>query len=69
MSDDQQHNLELRIVRLETIIGDADAGMVADIHGIKAQIDNLRAFQWKLFGAFSVIPVVAQLIIQVMFKR
>lgn len=69
MGDDQQHNLELRIVRLETIIGDADAGMVADIHGIKSTLENLKQFQWKLFGALSVIIVVAQLIIQLMFKR
>lgn len=69
MADDYQHNLELRIVRLETIIGDADAGVVADIHGIKSQIDNLRAFQWKLFGAGGAILVVANILVEIAFKR
>ena len=56
------NNLEVRIVRLETIIGDKDAGMVSDIHGIKSTLEGLKQFQWKLFGGLGVLVVLAQLI-------
>lgn len=62
MTEDPHHNLEVRIVRLETIIGDKDAGMVSDIHGIKATLEGLKQFQWKLFGGLGVLVVLAQLI-------
>jgi len=60
MPEETQHNLEVRIVRLETIIGDKDAGMVSDIHGIKATLEGLKQFQWKLFGGLGVLVVLAQ---------
>ncbi len=62
MPEENLHNLEVRIVRLETIIGDKDAGMVSDIHGIKATLEGLKQFQWKLFGGLGVLVVLAQLI-------
>lgn len=62
MPEETQHNLEVRIVRLETIIGDKDAGMVSDIHGIKATLEGLKQFQWKLFGGLGVLVVLAQLL-------
>jgi hypothetical protein len=49
-------------VRLETIIGDRDAGIVSDIHGIKATLEGLKQFQWKLFGGLGVLVVLAQLL-------
>ena len=49
-------------MRLETIIGDKDAGMVSDIHGIKSTLEGLKQFQWKLFGGLGVLVVLAQLI-------
>lgn len=62
MPEENLHNLEVRIVRLETIIGDKDAGMVSDIHGIKATLEGLKQFQWKLFGGLGVLVVLAQLL-------
>ncbi len=56
------NNHEVRIVRLETIIGDKDAGMVSDIHGIKATLEGLTQLQWKLFGGLGVLVVLAQLL-------
>jgi|GEM_PF-820867 hypothetical protein len=53
-------NLEIRIVKIETIIGDRDAGIVSDIHGIKATLEGLKQFQWKLFGGLGVLVVLAQ---------
>jgi len=56
------NNLEIRIVRLETIIGDKDAGMVSDIHGIKSTLEGLKQFQYKLFGGLGVLVVLAQIL-------
>jgi hypothetical protein len=55
-------------VRLETIIGDKDAGMVSDIHGIKSTLEGLKQFQWKLFGGLGVLVVLVQLISRMTLK-
>lgn len=68
MQEESLHNLELRVVRLETIIGDKDAGMVSDIHGIKSTLENLKQFQWKLFGGLAVVIFVAQALFKISFK-
>jgi hypothetical protein len=62
------HELEVRIVRLETTIGDKDSGLVADIHGIKACVEGLKQFQWKLFGGLAVIVVIAQTFVRLILK-
>ena len=61
MSDDQQHQIELRLVRLETIIGDKDSGIVSDIHSIKQGMDAMKVVLYKLFGGFSVLIVALQI--------
>ena len=62
MGDDQQHQIELRLVRLETIIGDKDSGIVSDIHSIKQSMDSMKVVLYKLFGGFSVLIVAIQII-------
>lgn len=64
MADD----FEIRLVRLETIIGDKDSGLVSDIHGIKSTLENLKQFQWKLFGGLAVVIFVAQALFRISFK-
>lgn len=68
MSDDQQHQIELRLVRLETIIGDKDSGIVSDIHSIKQSMDSMKVVLYKLFGAFSVLLVVVELVLKFAIK-
>jgi len=68
MSDDQQHQIELRLVRLETIIGDKDSGIVSDIHSIKQGMDSMKAVLYKLFGAFGVLLVVVELVLKFAIK-
>jgi hypothetical protein len=62
------HELEVRIVRLETTIGDKDSGLVSDIHGIKACVEGLKQFQFKLFGGLAVIIVIAQMFVRIILK-
>ena len=68
MPEETQHNLEVRIVRLETIIGDKDAGMVSDIHGIKQTLEELKRFQYRLFGAMTVIIAIIQAVFRFSLK-
>jgi hypothetical protein len=68
MPEENQHSLEVRIVRLETIIGDRDSGLVAEVHGIKQQIDELKRFQYRLFGAMTVIVAIIQGIFRLTLK-
>jgi hypothetical protein len=55
-------------VRLETTIGDKDSGLVSDIHGIKACVEGLKQFQFKLFGGLAVIIVIAQMFVRIVLK-
>ena len=55
-------------MRLETIIGDRDSGLVAEVHGIKQQIDELKRFQYRLFGAMTVIVAIIQGIFRLTLK-
>jgi len=68
MIDENQLNFEVRLVRLETIIGDKDSGLVSDIHGIKATLENLKQFQWKLFGGLAVVIFLVQILFKISFK-
>ena len=52
--------LEIRMVRLETIVGDKDGGLVADIHKIKSDIEDLKKFRWQLFGSITFMMFVMQ---------
>jgi hypothetical protein len=52
--------LEIKMVRLETIVGDKDSGLVADIHKIKTDIEDLKKFRWQLFGSITFMMFVMQ---------
>lgn len=62
------NDIEIRLVRLETIIGDKDSGLVSDIHGIKSSLESLKQFQWKLFGGISVVMFFVQALFKLSFK-
>ena len=68
MTEETQHNLEVRIVRLETIIGDRDSGLVSDVHGIKQTLEDLKRFQYRLFGAMTVSVAIIQAIFRMTLK-
>jgi len=61
-------DLEVRIVRLETIIGDRDSGLVSDVHGIKQTLEELKRFQYRLFGAMTVIIAIIQAVFRFSLK-
>ena len=62
------NDIEIRLVRLETIIGDKDSGLVSDIHGIKSSLESLKQFQWKLFGGIAVVMFFVQALFKLSFK-
>jgi hypothetical protein len=68
MPEETQHSLESRIVRLETIIGDRDSGLMSEVHGIKQTLEELKRFQYRLFGAMTVIVAVIQAIFRMTLK-
>lgn len=68
MPEENQHSLESRIVRLETIIGDRDSGLMSEVHGIKQTLEELKRFQYRLFGAMTVIVAVIQAIFRMTLK-
>lgn len=52
--------LEIKMVRLETVVGDKDSGLVADIQKIKTDIEDLKKFRWQLFGSITFMMFVMQ---------
>lgn len=68
MPEETQHSLESRIVRLETIIGDRDSGLMSEVHGIKQTLEELKRFQYRLFGAMTVIVAIIQAIFRMTLK-
>lgn len=62
MADDLQHQIELRLVKIETIIGNKDSGLMADIHNIKADVEDLKRYRWQLLGGVTVIVAIFQIV-------
>jgi predicted component of type VI protein secretion system len=65
MSDQEMRD---RLIRLETIIGDENRGLLAELQAVKKSVDELKAFQLRAMGAFGVVAVAAQVIIQLVLK-
>ena len=65
MSDQEMRD---RLIRLETIIGDENRGLLAELQAVKKSVDELKAFQLRAKGAFGVMAIGAQIIIQLVLK-
>lgn len=57
-----------RLMRLETIVGDGERGLLAEITNLKRAVDDLKSFQLRIMGGFGVVAVVAQIVIQLVLK-
>lgn len=65
MSDEEIRD---RLTRLETIVGDGERGLLAEITNLKQAVDDLKSFQLRIMGGFGVVAVVAQVVIQLVLK-
>lgn len=65
MSDEEIRD---RLIRLETIVGDGERGLLAEITNLKQAVDDLKSFQLRIMGGFGVVAVVAQIVIQLVIK-
>lgn len=65
MSDEEVRD---RLIRLETIVGDGERGLLAEIINLKQAVDDLKSFQLRIMGGFGVVAVVAQVVIQLVLK-
>ena len=65
MSDQEMRD---RLIRLETIIGDENRGLLSELQAVKKSVDELKAFQLRAKGAFGVMAIGAQIIIQLVLK-
>lgn len=63
-----EQELRDRLIRLETIVGDGERGLLAEITGLKKAVDDLKSFQLRVMGGFGVVAVVAQIVIQLVLK-
>jgi hypothetical protein len=65
MSDEEIRD---RLIRLETIVGDGERGLLAEITSLKQAVDDLKSFQLRIMGGFGVVAVVAQVAIQLFLR-
>jgi hypothetical protein len=68
MSDHERDDLRERLIRLETIIGDDNRGVLAELKTLRRTVESLREFQVKVLGVFGALAVGAQIAIQVLLK-
>lgn len=57
-----------RLIRLETIVGDGERGLLAEIASLKRAVDELKSFQLRVMGGFGVVAVLAQVAIQLIMR-
>ena len=68
MSDSEIQAMRERMIRLETIVGDNDRGLLAEINSMRIAIDGLKSFQLRILGGFGVLAILAQVAIQILLK-
>jgi hypothetical protein len=68
MSDHEHEDLRERLIRLETIIGDDNRGVLAELKTLRRTVESLREFQVKVLGVFGALAVGAQVAIQFLLK-
>lgn len=68
MSESEIQAMRERMIRLETIVGDNDRGLLAEINGLRNSVESLKSFQLRIMGGFGVVAVLAQVLIQLILK-
>jgi hypothetical protein len=75
MSDmDQQYerllmDLRDRVVKMETIFGNENRGVLAELDYLKTQVTELKVFQIKIMTAVGALSTIVQLVIQHFFSK
>lgn len=57
-----------RLIRLETIVGDEQRGVLSELKEVKLSVQELKSFQLRVMGAFGVVAILAQVGIQMFLK-
>jgi len=68
MSESDGQELRDRMIRLETIVGDNERGLMAEINSLRNSVESLKSFQLRIMGGFGVVAVIAQVLIQLILK-
>lgn len=70
MSDMSQDNelllrdLRDRVLKIETIFGNENRGVLAEIDDLKTQVTELKVFQIKVMSAVGILSTIVQIAIQ-----
>lgn len=70
MSDmGQDHDILLRdlrdrVLKIETIFGNENRGVLAEIDDLKTQVTELKVFQIKVMSAVGILSTIVQIAIQ-----
>jgi hypothetical protein len=57
-----------RLIRLETIIGDDNRGVLAELKQLRQSVDDLKTFQIRVLSIFGALAVISQVILQILLK-
>jgi hypothetical protein len=57
-----------RLIRLETIVGDEQRGVLSELKEVKLSVQELKSFQLRVMGGFGVVAIIAQVGIQMFLK-
>ena len=65
MSDQE---IRERFIRLETIVGDEQRGVLSELKELRQSVQELKSFQLRVMGGFGVVAILAQVGIQMFLK-
>lgn len=68
MSESEIQAIRERLIRLETIVGDHERGILAEISRLQTSVDGLKSFQLRIMGGFGVLAIFAQIAVQLILK-
>jgi hypothetical protein len=68
MSESELTDLRERLVRLETIVGDEQRGVLSELKSLKDSVDGLKSFQLRVMGGFGALAIFVQVAVQLFFK-
>lgn len=57
-----------RLIRLETIVGDEQRGVLSELKELRQSVQELKSFQLRVMGGFGVVAILAQVGIQMFLK-
>jgi hypothetical protein len=68
MSESEIQSIRERLIRLETIVGDHERGILAEISRLQTSVDGLKSFQLRIMGGFGALSIFAHVVIQLVLK-